>query len=127
MPILSSEWDNRRMRRTSHDPVLITTARESSEAEYEHRRRKYALMMSLRALAVIGAAVCYHVSIWISIGFVIAGAVLPWCAVIIANDGPPKKKRPAIAPVVPHERALPSVPQDRTIDADATEAHDGRD
>jgi len=115
------------MRHTSHNPVLITTARESSEAEYEHRRRKYALMMSLRALAVIGAAVCYHVSIWLAIAFVIAGAVLPWCAVIIANDGPPKKKRATLGPVLPHEKALPGPARERTIDVDGSERPEGRD
>jgi len=115
------------MRRTSHSPVLITTARESGEAEYEHRRRKYALMMSLRALAVVAAAAFYHVSIWVSIGCVVAGAVLPWCAVIIANDGPPKKKRATLGPVVPHEKALPSTRSERTIDAQDPDVHDARD
>ena len=115
------------MRHTSHNPVLITTARESSEAEYQHRRRKYAVMMSLRALAVIGAAVCYQVSIWLAIALVIAGAVLPWCAVIIANDGPPKKKRATLGPVVPHEKALPSNCRDRTIDAEPSDGREARD
>ena len=107
-------------RASSAAPVVITTARDSAEAEYEHRRRKYALMMGIRALAVLGAALCYQVSLWASLAFALAGTVLPWCAVIIANDGPPKKKRAVMTPVVSHERALPGAGP-HTIDATADE------
>jgi hypothetical protein len=72
-------------------------------------------MMSLRALCVLGAALTYHVSGWLAATFAISGVILPWCAVIIANDGPPKKR--AVPPVrhVSPERALPATPSDRVI------------
>lgn len=100
------------------DPVLITSARRSSDAEYQRRRKKYAIMMACRALAVIVAAACYHVSIWISVACLVAGAVLPWCAVLIANDNPPKSKQVDRGSVDgPVERALPgAVDPSRTID-----------
>ena len=105
-------------RHGSEDPVLITNARPSSDDEYEHRRRKYALMMSIRIVAVIAAALCYRVSIWLSLAFLVAGAVLPWCAVLIANDNPPRAKQLPIGPVTgPAEKALPPAPDPtRTID-----------
>lgn len=95
--------------------TLITSAPESPEHEYERRRRKYAIMMSIRALCVLGAALTYQVSGWLAAAFAVAGVILPWCAVIIANDGPPKKRRAQRVYHVPAERALPSAPTDRVI------------
>jgi hypothetical protein len=94
---------------------LITSAPESPDDEYSRRKRRYAIMMSLRALCVLGAALTYHVSGWVAAAFAIAGVVLPWCAVIIANDGPPKNRRPPTVHHVPSERALPATPSDRVI------------
>jgi hypothetical protein len=97
------------MRRSRADePVLITSAPENSDDEYNRRRKKYAIMMGLRALAVIAAASTYRFSLWLALGFVVAGMVLPWCAVIIANDGPAKKRmaKPAYQPGMGGERAL---------------------
>ena len=74
--------------------MLITTAHESGDDEYDRRRKKYAIMMTLRALCVLGAALTYRVSIVLALAFVVGGMVLPWCAVIIANDGPAKKRAP---------------------------------
>ncbi|HVU92564.1 MAG TPA: DUF3099 domain-containing protein [Jatrophihabitans sp.] len=106
-----------RRSRTADEPVLITSAPESSEDEYDRRRKKYAIMMTLRAVAVIAAASTYRVSIWLAMGFVVAGTILPWCAVIIANDGPAKKRRPAPRPAGGNtERALPSGSDDRIVD-----------
>ena len=74
--------------------------------------------MSLRALAVIAAASTYRFSIWLAMAFVIAGTVLPWCAVIIANDRPAKKRGPRLGDhrVLNSERALPSGADDRVVD-----------
>jgi hypothetical protein len=72
-------------------PTVITSLPDSPDAEYDHRRKRYAIMMGSRALCVIGAAATYHLSLWIAFAFVLAGTVLPWCAVILANDGPPRR------------------------------------
>ena len=107
------------MRRSSSavEPVLITSAPESSADEYDRRRKKYAILMSLRALAIIAAASTYRVSLWLAMAFVVAGTILPWCAVIIANDGPAKKRRPRHPqPHVNSERALPPGDGDRIVD-----------
>lgn len=106
------------MRRSRADePVLITTAPESHDDEYDRRRRKYAIMMASRALCVIAAATTYRVSLWLALAFVLAGTVLPWCAVIIANDRP-AKKRSQLGPHedLRHEAALPAGDDGRTVD-----------
>jgi Flp pilus assembly protein TadB len=76
-----------------HDePVLITEAQPSQEAQFRLRRRKYVIMMSTRTVCIILAAVTYH-TWWLLTIFIIGAAVLPWMAVIIANDRAPRKAR----------------------------------
>jgi hypothetical protein len=106
--------------RHSHavEPMLITSAPESSDDEYDRRRKKYAIMMSTRALCVLAAALTYRISIWLALAFVVGGMVLPWCAVIIANDRPAKKRapRPVYRPGASQERALTAGDDGRTVD-----------
>ncbi|MEO6887171.1 MAG: DUF3099 domain-containing protein [Jatrophihabitantaceae bacterium] len=98
-------------------PLLITTVPQSSEQEFEHRRRRYALMMAVRAVCVVVAALIYQWSLWVALLCLIAGAALPWCAVLIANDGPPKNKARALGvPIVSTERALTAGEDERTVD-----------
>lgn len=71
-------------------------------------------MMAMRGLFVVLAALTYHASLWLALSFILAGAVLPWCAVILANDGPPKKRAQHIGFIPPNtERALPPGNDDR--------------
>lgn len=106
------------MRRTHADhPALITTAPESSDAEFDRRKKRYAVMMGLRALCVLGAALSYNVSTVLAMLFVVGGIVLPWCAVIIANEGPPRKRAPQLpGSAAVTERALPAGTDDRVVD-----------
>ncbi|HJQ42908.1 MAG TPA: DUF3099 domain-containing protein [Jatrophihabitantaceae bacterium] len=107
------------MRRTHGEPpVLITSAPQSPDDEYDRRRKRYAIMMAGRAACVIAAASVYRVSIVLAIAFVFAGTVLPWAAVIMANDRPPKKRRAKNTYRGPGgERALPAgADDDRVVD-----------
>jgi hypothetical protein len=106
------------MRRShAEQPALITSAPESSDDQFERRRKKYAIMMSLRAACVVAAACTYRVSVVLALLFVVGGMVLPWCAVIIANDRPARKRAPAVVrPAQNAERALPSADDGRTLD-----------
>ncbi|SHG72141.1 Protein of unknown function [Jatrophihabitans endophyticus] len=107
------------MRRSHADgPQLITSAPESSDDEYDRRRKKYAIMMSIRGACVILAAVTYRLSVLLALVFVVGGMVLPWCAVLIANDRPAKKRSPApgMRPAYGSERALTAGDDGRTID-----------
>ena len=74
-------------------PVLITTAAPSYEEEHRARVRKYLTLMAFRIPALILAAVAYGA--WhnglISLLIVAASVPLPWMAVLIANDRPPRR------------------------------------
>ena len=72
--------------------MLITEAPINVDDEFDHRRKRYVITMLIRALCVIGAACTVQISGWISLAFVVGAMVLPWCAVLIANDRPPKKE-----------------------------------
>lgn len=73
-------------------PVLITAAAPSYEQQHRERVRKYLTLMSFRIPALILAAVAY--GLWhnglISLLIVVASIPLPWMAVLIANDRPPR-------------------------------------
>lgn len=74
-------------------PVLITAAAPPYEVEHRERVRKYLTLMAWRIPALILAAVAY--GIWqnglISLLIVAASVPLPWMAVLIANDRPPRR------------------------------------
>lgn len=74
-------------------PVLITRAAPAYEEQHRQRVRKYLTLMSFRIPALILAAVAY--GIWhnglISLAILVASIPLPWMAVLIANDRPPRR------------------------------------
>ena len=73
-------------------PVLITRAAPAYEEQHRARVRRYLTIMSFRVPALLLAAWAY--SIWhnglISLAILIASVPLPWIAVLIANDRPPR-------------------------------------
>ena len=71
-------------------PVLITEAAPSYDEEYSARKRKYLTMMALRVPCLILAGI-FHDTWWLALGFVAVSIPLPWIAVLIANDRPPRK------------------------------------
>ncbi|RFU19007.1 DUF3099 domain-containing protein [Geodermatophilus marinus] len=73
------------------DPVLITEAEPSLADQHAARKRRYVLTMAVRALSLVLAAVFYQ-TLWLAVIFAVLGTVLPWVAVLMANDRPPKKK-----------------------------------
>ena len=75
-------------------------------------------MMALRAIFIILAAVTYRYSIVLAVALLVGGAVLPWCAVLIANNRPPKRRNSKLGSVsLPPNRSLPSGHDDRTVDS----------
>jgi len=90
-------------------PVLITAAAPAYEEQHRQRVRKYLTIMSFRIPALIGAAVAY--GIWhnglISLAIVAVSIPLPWMAVLIANDRPPRRaEEPRRYNDAPHRTAL---------------------
>ncbi|MEM6109576.1 DUF3099 domain-containing protein [Mycobacterium sp. 050272] len=75
-------------------PVLITAAEPSYEQQHRARVRKYLTLMAFRIPALLLAAFAYGA--WhnglISLAIVAASIPLPWMAVLIANDRPPRAK-----------------------------------
>ena len=71
-------------------PVLITEAAPSYDDQHAARRRKYAIMMSMRIPLLVLAGVFYHIW-WLALALVVLSVPLPWMAVLIANDRPPRK------------------------------------
>ncbi|HEX7660256.1 MAG TPA: DUF3099 domain-containing protein [Pseudonocardiaceae bacterium] len=76
--------------RQNDTPILITEARPSADDEYAARKRKYTIMMALRLPCLILAGVYYQIW-WLALIFVAISIPLPWIAVLIANDRPPRK------------------------------------
>jgi Protein of unknown function (DUF3099) len=74
-------------------PILITAAAPSYEEQHRARVRKYMSLMAFRIPALILAALAYGA--WhnglISLAIVAASIPLPWMAVLIANDRPPRR------------------------------------
>lgn len=74
-------------------PVLITAAAPAYDVQHRRRVRKYLTLMAFRIPALVGAAVAY--GLWhnglISLLIVAASVPLPWMAVLIANDRPPRR------------------------------------
>lgn len=71
-------------------PVLITDAQQSRIDEHNARRKRYTLTMGLRIVCLILAAV-FYTTVWLMVILVVLACVLPWMAVLIANDRPPRK------------------------------------
>lgn len=93
-------WDSGEMKRGSEmgfdddgRPVLITAAAPSYDEQHRARVRKYLTLMGFRIPALILAALAYGA--WhnglISLAIVAASVPLPWMAVLIANDRPPRR------------------------------------
>lgn len=72
-------------------PAIITEAEPSPAQQLRSREKRYAILMGIRVLCLLGAVAVYR--IWLPLVFIfLAGLVLlPWMAVLIANDRPPIK------------------------------------
>jgi hypothetical protein len=105
-------------------PVLITDAEESLDKQRHSREIRYVSMMGLRALCLIlGAILAVKQVPWLPLWLTLCGlgmVLLPWMAVLIANDRPVKAEHRwrhrarTPSPTEPH--ALPAQPTGKTID-----------
>jgi hypothetical protein len=71
-------------------PVLITAAERSYDDQHAARKRKYLIMMGMR-LPFLFAALAFYNIWWLALGLILLSIPLPWIAVLIANDRPPRK------------------------------------
>lgn len=100
----------------SPDPISITSLGITPEEDYQYRRRRYATLMALRALCVLAAVVAYQFWLPLALALIVGGAVLPWCAVLIANEPLPQASRPARAVPGNRPKAIAAAPPERIID-----------
>lgn len=75
-------------------PPRITEAEDSFEIQQKARIRKYTIMMSFRVPALVLAVIVFMTwgTTWIALIIVAVSIPLPWMAVLIANDAPPRRK-----------------------------------
>jgi hypothetical protein len=90
-------------------PVLITRAALSYEEQHRQRVRKYLKLMVWRIPAFLAAAAAY--GIWhngvLSLAILALSIPLPWMAVLIANDRPPRRaEEPRRFPDAPERTAI---------------------
>ena len=89
------------------EPTVITEAEPSYDDQLAARRKRYVLTMGMRIPLLIAATLLYH-HLWIAIPLLLISVPLPWIAVLIANDRPPRKQAKKVTPgVINYERALP--------------------
>jgi len=90
---------------------LITAAQPSYDEQFRSRRRRYVVMMLMRVPFLVAAAVLYQTP-WLAVLLIVISIPLPWCAVLIANDGPARKPVKAKRGSFNNQRALPGPPRE---------------
>ena len=82
--------------RSENKAILITNAEKSQDEQLHDRKVRYILMMCGRIVLLVLATVLFALKVpllWLWIPMcVIGGAILPWVAVLVANDRPPKEE-----------------------------------
>ena len=73
------------------EPLLITEAEPSLIDQHAARKKRYAITMAVRTVCIVLAAVFYQ-TVWLMVIFAVLGTVLPWIAVVMANDRPPRPR-----------------------------------
>ena len=116
------------MRNRKASPVLITDAPEDPERELRHREIRYLIMMSIRALCLILAAILVKIhppllGLWLIL-CVIGTVLLPWLAVILANDRMPKKRAARPSEQSDNRAAISPLRADQIYDPDAAPGTD---
>ncbi|WDZ87607.1 DUF3099 domain-containing protein [Micromonospora cathayae] len=84
------------VKRQAYQPILITDASRSQDDQLSSRQRRYVVMMSIRAACLIVGAVLVGANaplLWLWLPLCGVGMVLiPWLAVLLANDRPPREE-----------------------------------
>ena len=93
---------------SSLQPVLITSARQSRQAEIRHREQRYLIAMLVRVVVLLVAVVVLPG--WSRFLGMVAAIVIPWLAVLYANAGPLRSRSDHPSIYVPDDSALPDDP-----------------
>ncbi|MEV4200618.1 DUF3099 domain-containing protein [Micromonospora globbae] len=84
------------VKRQAYQPILITDASRSQDDQLTSRQRRYVLMMGIRVACLVVGAILVGAQapmLWLWLPLCVLGMVLiPWLAVLLANDRPPKEE-----------------------------------
>jgi uncharacterized membrane protein len=84
------------VKRQAYQPILITDASRSQDDQLNSRQKRYVLMMGIRVACLVGGAILVGTRaplLWLWLPLCVLGMVLiPWLAVLLANDRPPKEE-----------------------------------
>ena len=78
----------------SADTFLITGAQQALDDQHRARVRKYLTLMAFRVPALVIAGIVYSSTGngLLALGIVALSIPIPWVAVLMANDRPPRKR-----------------------------------
>ncbi|MCP2195407.1 DUF3099 domain-containing protein [Williamsia deligens] len=78
----------------AREAILITQAQPSQEDQQRARVRRYLTLMAFRVPALVLAGIVYGAtgSGLLALAVIALSIPLPWVAVLIANDRPPREK-----------------------------------
>lgn len=82
-----------RAARRGHNAVLITNAERSAEEDHHERVKIYTILMAFHLTGFTAAGILVVVSQlwWLALALAIVTGVLPWIAVVLANDPRPAR------------------------------------
>lgn len=118
------------VKRQAYRPILITDASRSQNEQLHGRQVRYVVMMSIRAACVVVGAILVSSKaplLWLWLPLCGIGMILiPWLAVLLANDRPPKEqhrlgarlRRQHRDETSPRSLSAAQEPPPRTIDAE---------
>jgi hypothetical protein len=82
-------------RRRASTTLVITDAAPSSDDALRARRRRYATLMTVHIAGFALSGVLYYQAWWLGLTLMIVTGVLPWIAVVAANDAAPRASEAA--------------------------------
>ncbi|MEU9109099.1 DUF3099 domain-containing protein [Streptomyces xanthophaeus] len=77
----------KRQKQAGAEVFRITGARMGLAEDVRGRQRRYVISMVIRTLSVIATVVLWNVERHVAVVTLVAGALLPYVAVVIANAG----------------------------------------
>ena len=106
-------------------PILITDAARSQNDQFRSRQIRYVTMMGLRAACLIAGAILISVRPpWLAFWLILCAAgmvLLPWAAVLIANDRPARTKAERAAALAQRDHQAAVLQQLEADNADQVE------
>ncbi len=104
-------------RRLGARAVTITSLAGSRSDDIRHRERRYVQVMLFRLAAFIASVVLFHG--WARFAAVVLALILPWVAVVFANQPVDRKPSPTLLkPQEPSAPSLQAAREHRVIDQD---------